>query len=348
MIMESIATKIANFRDKIPGRAYLLLAVIIFATASSIVRQLTQIGEQNLIAGKNTISFCNVLFVGNIVAFLVLLAIYGKHWHISNIKKISGKHWLGLSATAILSVALAPSLTFMALSQTTVNNVVLIGRIETPLILALSVILLGERVNRWIVTGAAVSFGGVILTILLQQPAGDMGEMGMGFTVGTGELMALKGAVALAISTIISKVTLKQIPLGIFSIFRTAVGTAVFAAIVVQMYGVNHFVTLFSPLLWQWMLFYGGVIVVGGQLLWFSGLKKAGASDVSMATSFSPIAGVLAAYFLLGETPTTAHYIGGSFILAGIAINQIGLRQKTAPIQVQTKEMELEAGFKGV
>ncbi len=54
MIMESIATKIANFRDKIPGRAYLLLAVIIFAPASSIVRQLTQIGEQNLIAGKKS------------------------------------------------------------------------------------------------------------------------------------------------------------------------------------------------------------------------------------------------------------------------------------------------------
>jgi len=348
MIMESIATKIANFRDKIPARAYLLLAVIIFATASSIVRQLTQIGEQNPIAGKNPISFCNVLFVGNIVALMVLVAIYGKHWHISNIKKLSGKHWLGLSATAILSVALAPSLTFMALSQTTVNNVVLIGRIETPLILALSVILLGERVNRWVVTGAAVSFVGVILTILLQQPAGDMGEMGMGFTVGKGELMALKGAVALAISTIISKVTLKQIPLGIFSIFRTAVGTAVFAAIVVQMYGVNHFVTVFSPLLWQWMLFYGGVIVVGGQLLWFNGLKKAGASDVSMATSFSPIAGILAAYLLLGELPTTAHYIGGSLILAGIAINQIGLRQKIAPIEVKVKNMDMEAGFKGV
>ncbi|MBW4495999.1 MAG: DMT family transporter [Oscillatoria princeps RMCB-10] len=346
--MKSISKSLENFRDKITGRAYLLLAVIIFAAANSVLRRLTQIGDINLIDGRNPISFCNVLFVGNLVALMVLVAIYGKQWHIDSLQRISGKHWLGLSGTAILSGALAPSLIFMALSQTAVNNVVLIGRIETPLILALSVILLRERVNRWVVTGSAVSFVGVILTILLQKPAGNMVEMGAGFSLGKGEVMALQGAVALAVSTIISKVTLKQIPLGIFSIFRTAVGTVVFAVIVTQMYGPAHFMDAFSPLLWQWMLFYGGVIVVGGQLLWFSGLKKTGASDVSLATSFSPIAGILAAYLLLGEVPTAAQYIGGSLILAGIAISQMGLRQKIKETEVGAKEMDMKAGFKGV
>lgn len=343
------ATRLSS---QIPGRAYLLLAVIIFGAANAVVRRLTEIGAQNLILNRNPISFCNVLFIGNLCALLALMVIYGKQWTTQSLKQLSWTDWLGMTGVALLAGALAPALTFMALDLTMVNNVVLIGRIEPPLILALSVLVLGERVNRWVVAGAVISFIGVVLTIVLQSPVENMEMMG-GFQVGRGELMAAAGAISLAVSTIISKVKLRQIPLGIFVIYRTALGTTIFFITALVLFGPIHFIDAFSPLLWQWMLIYGAVIVVGGQLCWLTGLKTTGASDVSLASSFSPIAGILAAYLILGEAPTMAQYIGGSVIICGIVLNQIGVSRKATlavalPPASSAKEKDMEVGFKGI
>ncbi|HBB35890.1 MAG TPA: EamA family transporter [Cyanobacteria bacterium UBA8803] len=350
--MPKLIAKNSKLINRIPGRAYLLLAMIIFAASSSVIRKLTEIGAQNLIDGRNPISFCNVFFAGNICALALLIAIYHQQWNAGNLKRFSRGDWLGLMGVAILEGALAPALIFTALSLTMVNNVILIGRIEPPLTLALSVWLLRERVNRWVVAGAIASFVGVVLTVLLQPPGATMVNMGMS-QVGKGELMVAGWAVCIAISTIISKVKLRHIPLGIFTIFRAVVGTIIFGGIVLKLFGVHHFIDIFSPFLWQWMLVYSVVIVVGGQLCFFTGLKKSSASDVSLASSFGPIAGILAAYLLLGEAPTMAHYIGGSIIMVGIVLNQIGVgSQSTEMVKavkaIPVKEMDNSVGFKGV
>jgi drug/metabolite transporter (DMT)-like permease len=120
-------------------------------------------------------------------------------------------------------------------------------------------------VNRCVVAGAIIAFIGVVLTILLQPSGENMVSMA-GFQLGQGELMVAVGASCLAVSTIISKVKLRNIPLGIFTIFRTALGTVVFFVVALIIYSPIHFIDAFSPLLWQWMLIYGAVIVVGGQL----------------------------------------------------------------------------------
>ena len=108
-----------------------------------------------------------------------------------------------------------------------------------------------------------------------------------------------------------------------------------------------------APFLWRWMLIYSAIIVVGGQLAWFTGLKLSSASEVSLATAFNPIVGVLAAYLILGAAPTAAQYIGGTVILGGIVLNQIGLtrlRQEEAAkyIPPNDKEMNEAIAFKGI
>ncbi len=70
-------------------------------------------------------------------------------------------------------------------------------------------------------------------------------------------------------------------------------------------------------------------------------------------SSFSPLAEILAAYLILGEAPNMAQYIGGSIIMGGIILNQIGiLRQsaKTPKVLKSTfaKEMDNLVGFKGL
>lgn len=168
--------------NKIPGRVYLLIAVLIFAAANSVTRRLTELGANNLIDGRNPISFCNVLFVGNLCALIALIAIYGRVWNSNTLRRLNLVDWLSLLAVATLSGALAPAMFFFALERTAVNNVVLIGRIEPPITLALSVLILKAQVNSQIVWGAMLAFVGVIITILLQPTDNTMLTMG-GFSL---------------------------------------------------------------------------------------------------------------------------------------------------------------------
>ncbi|MBD2496976.1 DMT family transporter [Nostoc sp. FACHB-280] len=343
-----------HFIDRIPSQAYLWLAIVIFGASGAITRKLTEIGSQNLVNGRNPISLCNVLFVGNICALLVLILIYRRQWNKTALKQITVKNWLVLSVVSILSGALAPGLIFQALALTNVNNVILVGRLEPPLALALSIWLLKERVNFWEIVGAIAAFIGVTLTVLLQPQGTPINNM-PGFHLGTGEILAAVAAVATAIATVIGKKSISQIPLGIFTIYRTALGTVVFFFLALRLYGQHHFVEVFSPFLWRWMLLYSVIIVVLGQSLWFKGLRASTVSVASLVGSFTPIAGILAAYFILDEAPTFPQYIGGSLIIIGIFISQLGLmrqtRRVTASNQVNSTEVqqvESEMGFKGI
>lgn len=333
------------FIYKIPGQIYLWLAIVIFGASSAVTRKLTQIGAQHFMDGRNPISLCNVLFVGNLCALIVMLPIYRRQWNKKALQQLSKKDWLALTAIAILSGALVPGLIFQALALTGVNNIILIGRLEPPLAIALSVWLLRERVNRWEVVGAIAAFVGVALTILLQPSQTTTINMGV-LRLGIGELLAAIAAVASVVSTIIVKEWLSDIPVGIFSIFRTALGTVIFFFAALVLYGSDHFMDVFSPFLWQWMLVYAAVIVVLGQSFWLKGLRASTVSTASLAGSFTPIVGILAAYLVLGEVPTFAQYLGGSLILVGILLSQVGVR-----FQISRKvaaQVEQGMGFKGI
>jgi drug/metabolite transporter (DMT)-like permease len=339
---------------RIPGQTYLWLATLIFAASGAVTRKLTEIGAEHFIGDRNPISLCNVLFVGNLCALILLILIYGRQWNKTTLKQLSRKDWVSLTAVAILSGALAPGLIFQALALTGVNNIILVGRLEPPLTLALSVWLLRERVSIWEFIGAIAAFVGVILTIILQPATETMMNMG-GFSLGTGELLAAVGSVAGTASTIIGKKYLSQIPLGIHSIFRTALGTIIFFFFALVLYGRDHFADVLSPFLWQWMFLYGGLIVVVGQSFLIKGLKACTVSTASLIGSFGPIVGILAAYLILREAPTQPQYIGGSLILVGIFLGQVGIWRQTSRIasaKVNStpaqQQVESDMGFKGI
>jgi drug/metabolite transporter (DMT)-like permease len=341
--------------NKIPGSTYLWLAMLIFGASSAITRKLTEIGAHNFIGGRNPISLCNVLFVGNLCAVILMIFIYGREWNPTNLNKLAKKDWINLTIVAILSGALAPGLFFQALALTTVNNVILVGRVEPPLTIALSFWLLKERVSIWELMGAITASIGVALTIFL-QPAGE-GMMNMaGFHLGIGEILVVFASLSATISTIISKKYLNEIPLGITNIFRTGLGTVIFFCTALILYGQGHFADVFAPFLWQWMFLYGGLIVVVGHSLLAKGLKTANVSTASVVGSFTPIVGIISAYFILNEVPTMAQLIGGSVILLGIFFSQFeNIYQKSGRAKVakitsaKTKQViESNMGFKGL
>jgi drug/metabolite transporter (DMT)-like permease len=352
--MNAIPAKISQTLSRVPSSIYLWIAILIFAASNSITRKIIEIGEHHLVNGRNPISLCNVLFVGNICAFLVMVLIFYPECQLPRLKRLTHGDWISLIFVGILSGALGPALIFAALDQTNVTSVVLIGRLEPPIALALSVWLLGARVNAWVITGSLLSFVGVGITVLLGS-SGPMTTMMGGLLVqlGKGELLAGIGAIVLAIATVISKLRLQKISLGIFSLVRTVVGTVVFFFLANALYGSGHFAEAFSPFLWEWMFVYAALIVVVGQLCWFAGLRSASSTEVSLASSFNPIAAIAIAYLILGEAPSFAQYLGGFVILVGIVLSLIGnLRQTQMPLELArldlVKERGMASGFRGI
>lgn len=344
--------KFENLVHKIHGQVYLWIATILFAASNSVAQKLTDIGINHLINGRNPISPCNVLFVSNLCALFVLIPFFRKQLSRVTFQSIPRRDWLILLVVSVLSGAIAPALIFTALSQTSVSNVILVGRIEPPIILALSVWLLHSRLHRWEIMGTLISFVGVIFTITLQHAPAHPSPMGL-ILLGKGELLTLLGTAAAAIATVISKARLGHIPLGLYTLMRLVIGTLVFFTLAIVLYGTEHFQDVTAPVLWQWMLLYGIVIVAIGQLCWFQGLRTSTTSEAALVNSFNPVAGIVAAYFILGEQPLFAHYVGGSVILLGLLLNQLGMwhkpsSQSCAFTTNSIQQMETRVGFKGI
>jgi drug/metabolite transporter (DMT)-like permease len=268
--------------NRIPSFVYLWMALIIGAASSSVTRKIIEIGENHLIDGRNPISLCNVLFVGNICALAVMLPIFYPQLNPTRLKQFTRQDWISLGIIAILSGSIAPGLIFAALDNTNVTNVVLIGRLEPPVTLALSIWLLKSPVNLWTITGSIVSFVGVAITALLASSQSTILMMGGLIQLGKGELQIAIAALLLAVATVLSKLKLQQIPLGFFSLFRTTIGTIVFFILAHYLYGSQHFAEAFSPFLWGWMLIYGAIIVAAGQLFSFAGLKNASVAEITL------------------------------------------------------------------
>lgn len=346
-----VANKVHKILIRVPSPMYLGIAVLIFAASNSLTRKIVEIGQAHAINGINPISLCNVLFVGNICALGLMTLIFYQDWKPNTLKALTRKDWISLTITGILSGAIAPALIFTALGQTNITNIVLIGRIEPILTLVLGVWLLGSRVDFWASAGSLISLAGVVVTAFLGSSGQRMTMAG--FQIGTGEVFVAIAAIIGSIATVVGKLQLQSIPLGIFTIYRNILGTVIFFLLANLLYGPNHFAEVLSPFLWQWMIVYAAIIVVTGQLCWLAGLKNATSTELNLASLLNPIAAIIMAYFILGEAPTLAQYLGGSLLLVGMILGFVGnlyqAKRNRELVNPSPREaMETAIGFRGV
>ena len=304
--------------SKIPGQFYLWVAIIIFGASGSITRKLSEIGAMQFMNGHNPISLCNVLFVGNICALGIMLIVYHNELAAEKIAQISRSEWVNLTIVALLGGALTPAAIFHALTLTPVNNIILLGRLEVPIVLLLSKFILGAKLEKRQKVGIAIVLSGVIIAVGRNSSTYPLS----GFTLGEGELLTIAAAIFSSISILISKRNLASVSVGIYGIFRTGLGSIVFLFLGTLLYGHQHFGEAFSPFLWKWMLVYGAIIVVVGQSCWIKGFRESPISTSAIISCFHPIAGMLFAYWILAELPTMSQVIGGLVLLVGLLLSQ--------------------------
>ncbi|MEM9092313.1 MAG: DMT family transporter [Cyanobacteria bacterium P01_F01_bin.53] len=325
------------------GIIFAWVAVLIYASSNSIVTLLTNVGQENLVNGRNAITFCNLLFLGSLISLVPMIFFFHRDWTKENLSKLKKSDWMFLTLSALLSSALTPGLFFFALEHTSVTNVVLIGRIDPPLFLLAAAFFLREELDLWALVGGLVALVGAVVMIMLKDGGAD-------FMFGKGEIAAALATLSFIASTIVTRIGLKGVPLGIFSIYRTALGTLIYFFWAMYLFGAYHFQDLLEPVVLKWIWVYAIIVIIIGQFAWNIGLKRARAGDVALATSFSPLAGIFIAMVLLGEDPGSGLVPGALVIVAGIGIAQFGrIKRARAEKLAQEKALELEGSvnFKG-
>jgi drug/metabolite transporter (DMT)-like permease len=308
-----------HYLSKIPGPVYLWLAVPILASSSSVIRKLNLIGAQQFIGGHNPISFCNVLFAGNLCALGVMLVCYRHQLSIEEFQRVKRSEWKYMIISAILSGAIIPAIIFQALALAPVNNIILLARIELPLVLIASIVILKEKFSRNQVIGAIVVSIGILVALLGNGSSSPVFSL----SLGGGEVLTIISAILISISSLLIKQKLSQIPLGILHILRLGMGTIIFFFVANILYGPSHFGEIFSPFLWQWMLVYGGIIIVVGQSFWVKGFRETPVSVSAIVSCFNPVAGMVFAYWILAEQPTAAQVLGNLVVLSGLLLSQL-------------------------
>jgi drug/metabolite transporter (DMT)-like permease len=113
-------------------------------------------------------------------------------------------------------------------------------------------------------------------------------------------------------------------------VVRLGLGTLVFFIVANLRYGPQHFGEIFSPFLWEWMLVYGGIIIVLGQSFWARGFRATPISVSAIVACFNPIAGMVFAYWILAEVPTSGQLLGGAILLIGLLLSSIAGRDRGA------------------
>ncbi|MFK7934543.1 MAG: DMT family transporter [Saprospiraceae bacterium] len=291
----------------------LVVATILFALASPLIKLLVQQGGINGLQYNRAVSFCNVLFIGNLCAGIIVLIVFKPRSIATEMRKTDRKTKLLLCLSSLVAF-IYPSLIFTALETTSVTNVVLLSRVEVIIFILLSLFFYKVKINLYQHVGYILIGVATLLLVLIND----------NFMPTRGEGLVLLAAVFFAITSIINKELLKRTTVKVFLFVRNFTSSIIFFFIAVYLYGWDHFSDAFKGELWTIMLFYALIIIVLGQFIWFRNVPRVQFSTVTWLLILNPFLTIFFAWLILDEVPTIYEGIAIVAIFVGMMIAQIG------------------------
>ena len=275
---------------------------------------------------ETPISFCNVLFVGNFCAAIAVALWFNFKTIINDFKALEKKVILGLFINGCLA-ALLSALIFLGLIYTSVTNAVLLSRFGPVLFALFGAFLLGKKISKLEFAGFTLILVGIVAITLRESM----------YQLNRGDILILASAIVYAITALIGKLMLSEkCSLAVVVFTRNFISSIIFFLIASMLFGFSHFSDVFSGQLWIVMSIYALIIIVIAQLLWYSSLGKLDSKTVGTLASLSPVFGVIYAYFLNGERPSSVQINAFFVIMIGLVVSNLG---KAKPKQ---KERDLD------
>lgn len=164
-------------------------------------------------------------------------------------------------------------------------------------------------------TGLALSAGGVGLVVL-----GSGMEVGFGATV-SGDLLILGAVLCWALYAVGSAPLVHELGPVPMTAWTTSLGSV--PILLMGLPGLLHQRwESVTPAAWGAVLYASLGAIVTGYLLWARGIRVLGSTRVAQYSNFTPVFAFLAAWPLLGETPTLWQVAGGAAILSGMYLTR--------------------------
>ncbi|MGC6483437.1 MAG: DMT family transporter [Synechococcus sp.] len=280
----------------------------------------------------DALSFCNVLFVGNFSAAVVVILWFRAGPILSDLRALSRRDRFMLIVDGAIG-ALTSSLIYTGLSYTSSTNAILLGRLAPVLYALLGALVLGQAVRprEWF------GFGFILSGTLLVALIGSQGN------VNKGDALILASTLLFAIASVFRKVVLgKRVSLRALIFSRNASSSIIFFVIASVSYGSDHFADAFRGELWLLMGIYALVVIVIAQFLWFDASRRLGAISIGRWATPAPAIGVLAAALLNQEWPNSSQISGLLVIMIGVLITAFAPSKANDSSREQRNAMDLK------
>ncbi len=206
---------------------------------------------------------------------------------------------------ALVGTLVADFMYFVALSQIPVINAVIIGHMQPIFIIAFGFFLLkSDSLTTFDYLGICL----LILSGLLVTTRTIENLLALRF--GTlGDLIVLSATIAWATSAIVMKKYLSSMNAGVITFYRFFIPSLLFIVYL----GLTS--SLFISNIYQVCI---GVIIGIGTILYYEGLKRLKAAQVSGLELSTPFFAAILAFFFLGELITVIQIIGIGLLVGGV------------------------------
>lgn len=219
--------------------------------------------------------------------------------------RVTKQHLSPLIYIALVGTLIADFMYFVALSQIPVINAVIIGHMQPVFIIAFGFFLLKSD------SLTKVDYLGIILLIISGFLVTTRTiENLLALRFGTiGDLIVLSATIAWATSAIVMKKYLTSLDAGAITFYRFFFPSLLFIAYL----GLTS--SLFIANIYQVCI---GVIIGIGTILYYEGLKRLKAAQVSGLELSTPFFAAILAFFFLGELITVMQIIGIGVLFGGV------------------------------
>ncbi len=251
----------------------------------------------------------------NVMALLLLavtMVVLGQRIDTSR----STEDWLRLVVSGALGIAVADTLTFMALRKLGAGLLAVVDTAYSPTMVCLGVLALGERLSMRFVLGGLLVLVGVLVAVL-ERPSSamDVGERRAGIALG------ITGILVMGLGVILSKPVVERGHLVEVSAIRLAAGVA--AQLVWVMFVPAHrsALAILKPApSWRRLVPAAFLSAYLSMLFWLGGFKWTTAARASVLNQLTTVFTIVLARVMLGEALSKRRAAGALVAASGALV----------------------------
>lgn len=221
----------------------------------------------------------------------------------------TGIWWWRILLLGSLNIGIFQALLFIAAYRLPGGVAATAGAIQPLLVVWFSWLILHEKPSKLSIVAAIAGFIGVGLLVL--GPTAYLDSIGIA--------AAIAGAATMGLGTVLVKRWKRPVSLLVFTAWQLAVGGIVLLPIAMAIEGP---ITQFSPTNLLGFIYLGLIGTGFAYALWFRGIGKLKASEVSYLGLISPLVATLMGFVFLHQSLTLIQFIGVAIILISVLLGQ--------------------------